>query len=70
MEEIKYVNKYAHIETPVGAGFYALRKTRYSAKLVRRDRGTPMVFKKGFATPHTGHNERRQRIIDKRARNV
>lgn len=58
-----YVNRYR--ETIVGAGYYALRPTKYGSKLVKADR-SPTISLNGKGIPKTGHNPRRQRILDKR----
>ena len=64
-----WTNVYAHIETPVGAGYWALRKTKHGSKLVKRDRGPGNhVPFSGVREPSVGHNPRRQAILDKRNR--
>jgi len=40
----EWENRYKSIETVVGGGFYALRKTKYGSKLVMADR-SPLVRK-------------------------
>ena len=69
----KYVNNFD--EVPVGAGYYAFRRTISKAnkgytKLVKRDRSpSGKVWSRilgGKRTPSVGHNARRQRILDKR----
>jgi len=71
-----YVNNYD--EVPVGAGYYAFRRTVSKAgkgytKLVKRDRSPSgtihvMIRRGGVKlTPSVGHNARRQHILDKRA---
>ena len=67
-----WINIYKDRETPVGAGYYALRsnianssKREYS-KLVKRDR-SPTISLQGKGVPSVEHNERRQQILDKRS---
>ena len=63
-------NRYEHLETRVGAGYYALREgTKGRTKLVKADRspsGTPYcaVFEK--RKPSVGHNLRRVIMLEKR----
>jgi len=78
MQAIKneaYVNKFE--EVPVGAGFWAFRRTiaasgKAYTKLVKRDRSPSgtihVVLTRGDVKlkPSVGHNPRRQKIIDKR----
>ena len=73
MKSGDYVNNYD--EVPVGAGYWALRRTiaasgKAYTKLVKRDRspsGTVMALSMSKRVPSVGHNARRQRILDKRA---
>ena len=65
-----YHNMYADIETQVGAGYWALRKTKYGSKLVKADRGPGIhVYHEGTRKPSVGHNERRRQILRKRKEN-
>ena len=66
----EWINRYKSIETTVGAGYYALRKTKYGSKLVKADRspsGTILARVRNKRVPSVGHNPRRQRILDRRA---
>ena len=68
-----WTNRYAGRETPVGAGYYAFRENtsrsgRKYTKLVKGDR-SPTIKLYGKGVPLTGHNERRQRLLDKRRKN-
>ena len=71
-----YTNNFE--EVPVGAGYYALRRTKSKGnkgytKLVQRDRSPSgtihvMIRRGGVKlTPSVGHNARRQHILDKHA---
>jgi len=72
MNEEQYVNTFD--EVPVGAGYYAFRRTisktgKGYTKLVKRDRspvGTIWARMPVKRTPSVGHNARRQRILNKR----
>jgi len=65
-------NIYTHLETPIGAGFYALRENTSASgskytKLVTRFRGPGNHIDHTKVTqPSIGHNARRQIILDKR----
>ena len=63
----EWINKYKSIETTVGAGYYALRKTKYGSKLVKADRSPSGAVLASRRVPSVGHNPRRQRILDRRA---
>jgi len=75
LQDSAYVNKYE--EVPVGAGFWAFRRTiaksgKGYTKLVKRDRspsGTIHVLlnRRGVKlSPSVGHNSRRAKILAKR----
>jgi len=67
-----WTNRYKHLETLVGAGYYALRANtskagRLYTKLVKADRSpSNFVHYEGTRKPSVGHNARRQRILNKR----
>ena len=66
----EWVNRYKEIETKVGAGFYALRRTKYGSKLVKADRSPSETISArvaGKRVPSIGHNPRKQRILNRRA---
>jgi len=66
-------NKYVHLKTKVGGGYYSLRKnstkSKTYTKLVKTDRSpiTGIYIDRDKATkPIIGHNPRRERILTKR----
>jgi len=64
-------NTIMYNETKVGAGYYALRKTKSKSgrtytKLVKADRSPLLKVRVSGLEPSVGHNERRQRILNKR----
>jgi len=73
----KVGDKPTYVETPVGAGYYALRHTTAKSgikytKLVKADRSPGPKYTFGMApklVPSVGHNARRQQILDKRKTN-
>jgi len=65
-------------ETPVGAGYYALRENtskcgKKYTKLVKANRSPEPAYgvlnTPPKLTPSVGHNQRRQKILDKRKTN-
>ena len=68
MNEHEWVNRYKNIEKTVGAGYYALRNTKYGSKLVKADRSPSGTYKSFInnRVPSVGHNSRRQNILNKR----
>jgi len=67
-----WTNRYKHLETLVGAGYYALRANtskagRLYTKLVKADRSpSNHIDRSMITTPSIGHNARRQHILDRR----
>ena len=64
--------KPTHHESDIGAGYYAFRHITSQAgklytKLVKRDKSNQLnPFTRPYIKPSTGHNQRRQAILDKR----